>query len=104
MIPRPTLEQSVLALSDRDEYKVIIQYIRDERDRFFGDLRQAATSDDVMKIAGSIATADELLGMLDSKRQWCIFSLQIVSVFSVCGLCRGVDRFPTGQPLCRVLD
>ena len=91
MIPRPTLEQSVLALSDRDEYKVIIQYIRDERDRFFGDLRQAATSDDVMKIAGSIATADELLGMLDLNKQWCIFSLQIVSVFSVCGLCKTLE-------------
>jgi hypothetical protein len=56
-------------LSDRDEYKVILQYIRDERERFFGDMRQAATSDDVMKIAGSIATADELLGMLDLNRQ-----------------------------------
>jgi hypothetical protein len=43
-----------------------------------------------MKIAGSIATADELLGMLDLNRQWCIFSLQIVSVFSVCGLCKGL--------------
>jgi hypothetical protein len=32
-------------------------------------MRQAATSDDVMKIAGSIATADELLGMLDLNRQ-----------------------------------
>ena len=69
MIPKPTLEQSVLSLSDRDEYKVIIQYIRDERERFFGDLRQAATSDDVMKIAGSIATTDELLQMLDLKKQ-----------------------------------
>jgi hypothetical protein len=41
-----------------------------------------------MKIAGSIATTDELLGMLDLNKQWCIFSLQIVSVFSVCGLCK----------------
>jgi hypothetical protein len=55
-----------------------------------------------MKIAGSIATTDELLGMLDLNKQWCIFSLQIVSVFSVCGLGKGVDRFLTGQPLCFV--
>lgn len=69
MIPRPSLEQSVLSLSDRDEYKVILKYMRDERERFFGDLRQAATSDDVMKIAGSVATIDELLGMLDLNKQ-----------------------------------
>jgi hypothetical protein len=65
MIPRPTLEQSVQALSERDEYKVIVQYIKDERDRFFSDLRQAETPHDVMKIAGSIASMDELLGFLD---------------------------------------
>ena len=65
MIPRPTLEQSVQALADRDEYKVIVQFIKDERDRFFGDLRQAEGANDVMKIAGSIASMDELLGLLD---------------------------------------
>lgn len=66
MIPRPTLEQSVKALADRDEYKVIMQFIRDERDRFFGDLRQAEGANDVMKLAGSIATMDELLCLLDN--------------------------------------
>ena len=65
MIPKPTLEQSVQALSERYEYKVIIQFIKDERYRFFGDLRQAEGSNDVMKIAGSIASMDELLGLLD---------------------------------------
>lgn len=65
MIPKPTLEQSVQVLSERDEYKVIVQFIKDERDRFFGDLRQAEGANDVMKIAGSIASMDELLGLLD---------------------------------------
>jgi len=64
MIPRPTLEQSVAALSDRDEYKVIINFIREERERMFGDLRQAETSNDVMKVAGSVATLDEMLQLL----------------------------------------
>lgn len=68
MIPRPTLEQSVQALSERDEYKVIVQFIKDERDRFFGDLRQAEGSNDVMKIAGSIASMDEILGYLTNSR------------------------------------
>ena len=65
MIPRPTLEQSVKALAERDEYKVIVQFIKDERDRFFGDLRQAEGANDVMKIAGSIASMDERLGLRD---------------------------------------
>jgi hypothetical protein len=69
MIPRPTLEQSVVSLSDRDEYKTILDFIRDERDRFFGDMRQAESPNDVMKLAGSIATMDELLQTLDIKRQ-----------------------------------
>jgi len=68
MIPRPNLEQSVAALSDRDEYKTILDFIRDERDRFFSDMRQAATSDDVMKLCGSIATADELLMVLTPEK------------------------------------
>jgi hypothetical protein len=64
MIPRPTLEQSVAALYDHDGYKVIINFIREERERMFGDLRQAESSNDVMKVAGSVATLDELLQML----------------------------------------
>ena len=59
------LEDWALALSDREEYQGILQFLRDERDRFFGDLRQASTNEDVMKIAGSIATLDEVLQLLD---------------------------------------
>lgn len=51
-------------LRERDEFRIVLQYIRDERERFFGDLRHAATSDDVMKVAGSVATLDELLNVL----------------------------------------
>jgi hypothetical protein len=68
MIPRPTLEQSVASLGDRDEYKTILDFIRDERDRFFSDMRQAATHEDVMKLCGSIATADELLLVLTPEK------------------------------------
>jgi hypothetical protein len=65
MIPRPNLEQSVATLSDRDEYKTILNFIREERERMFGDLRQAETPNDVMKVAGSVATLDEMLQILD---------------------------------------
>jgi len=69
MMPRPTLDQSVKALADRDEYKVIINFLKDERERFFGDLRLAENPNDVMKIAGSVATLDDMLGLLDTDRQ-----------------------------------
>lgn len=65
-IPKPTLLQSVEALSDRDEFKVIVSFIRDERERFFADLRQAVDSNEVMKITGSISTLSEMLEMFTS--------------------------------------
>jgi histidinol-phosphate/aromatic aminotransferase/cobyric acid decarboxylase-like protein len=63
-LPKPTIQQAVAALSDRDEFKAIIQFIQDERERFFADLRMCADTNDVMKIVGSVATLDELLYFL----------------------------------------
>jgi histidinol-phosphate/aromatic aminotransferase/cobyric acid decarboxylase-like protein len=63
-LPKPTIQQAVDALSDRDEFKAIIQFIQDERERFFADLRMCADTNDVMKIVGSVATLDELLSLL----------------------------------------
>jgi len=63
-LPKPTIQQSVEALSDREEFQAIVQFIRDEREKFFGDFRQAESSNDVMKLAGSISTLDELLSVL----------------------------------------
>lgn len=63
-IPKPEIDIAVETLSDRDEFKVIVQFIRDEREKFFGDLRVCESSNDVMKIAGSVAALDELLSVL----------------------------------------
>ena len=63
-IPKPTLQQAIDGISDRDEFKVIVTFIHEEREKFFGDLRSAESSNDVMKIAGSIAALDELLSVL----------------------------------------
>jgi histidinol-phosphate/aromatic aminotransferase/cobyric acid decarboxylase-like protein len=63
-LPKPTILQAVEALSDRDEFKTIVQFIQDERERFFGDLRQCVEQNEVMKIVGSVATLDELLILL----------------------------------------
>jgi hypothetical protein len=63
-LPKPTVQQAIEALSDRDEFKAIVQFIREERERFFGDLRQCVETNEVMKVAGSISTLDELLTLL----------------------------------------
>lgn len=63
-LPKPTVQQAIEALSDRDEFKAIVQFIRDERERFFTDLRQCVETNEVMKIVGSVSTLDELLSLL----------------------------------------
>jgi hypothetical protein len=63
-LPKPSIAQAVEALSDRDEFKVILQFLYDERERFFGDLRQCVDTSEVMKIVGSVSTLDELLILL----------------------------------------
>ena len=63
-LPKPTIQQAIAALSERDEFKVIIQFLHDERERFFGDLRQCIEINEVMKIVGSVSTLDELLILL----------------------------------------
>lgn len=67
-IPQPTLQESIAALSDRDEFKVITQFVRDERERFFDDLRQCSNSNEVMKIVGSIATLHEMFTLFNAAR------------------------------------
>jgi histidinol-phosphate/aromatic aminotransferase/cobyric acid decarboxylase-like protein len=63
-LPKPTIQQAVESLHDRDEFKAIVQFIRDERERFFTDLRQCVETNEVMKIVGSVSTLDELLSLL----------------------------------------
>ena len=63
-IPKPTIAEAVSLLSDRDEFKVIVSFIRDERERFFADFRQAVDANEVMKITGSISTLSEIMELL----------------------------------------
>jgi len=63
-LPKPTIQQSIEALSDRDEFKALVQFVRDERERFFGDLRQCMDNQEVMKVVGSVSTLDELLTLI----------------------------------------
>jgi len=63
-LPKPDIQTAVESLRDREEYHAIVQFVRDEREKFFGDLRLCESSNDVMKVAGSIAALDELLSVL----------------------------------------
>jgi len=60
----PDLSVAVAKLHGFDEYHVVLDFLRQERERFVGDLRQAENPHDVMKIAGSLATLQELLETL----------------------------------------
>ena len=74
-LPKPTIQQAIESLSDRDEFKAIVQFVRDERERFFADLRQCTETNEVMKVAGSIATLDELLSLLSHENAWHIIHI-----------------------------
>lgn len=63
-IRQPTLAEAVDALQDRDEYKVILQFLKEERDRYFADLALCENEKDVMKVVGTIACLDSLHQML----------------------------------------
>ena len=69
-LPKPTIQQAVESLSDRDEFKAIVQFVRDERERFFADLRQCTETSEVMKIVGSVSTLDELLSLFTPENTW----------------------------------
>ena len=64
-LPKPDIQTAVEALRDREEYHAIVQFVRDEREKFFGDVRLCESSNDVMKVAGSVAALDELLSVLN---------------------------------------
>lgn len=61
MIPVPTLPEAVAILANNEEFKVFISFLSDEREAFISSLRQAENPNEVMKLAGSISTLDEIL-------------------------------------------
>lgn len=61
MIPIPTLQEAVAILINNEEFKVFLSFLSDEREAFISTLRQAENTSEVMKLAGSISTLDEIL-------------------------------------------
>lgn len=64
MIYKPTLPDALAILKNNDEFSVFIEFLVDEREAFIGQLRQAEGHNDVMKLAGSISTLDEILQLV----------------------------------------
>jgi len=66
-IPRPDLEQAIASLSERDEWRVITRFIRDERDRAFADFASLDTPEKVMANAGRVGAFDDVLFLFDKQ-------------------------------------
>lgn len=60
-LPKQNLQAALAELNSREDFGVVLEFIREEREQFIRDQRQAEGPNDVMKICGSIATLDELL-------------------------------------------
>jgi hypothetical protein len=65
MIPVPTLQDAVAILVNNEEFQVFLSFLEDERQTFISSLRQAENPNEVMKLAGSISTLDEILQFVD---------------------------------------
>jgi hypothetical protein len=64
MIYKPTLADALAILKNNDEFSVFIEFLVDEREAFIGQMRQAEGPNDIMKLAGSISTLDEILQLV----------------------------------------
>jgi hypothetical protein len=64
MIYKPTLPDALAILKNNDEFNVFIEFLVDEREAFIGQMRQAESPNDIMKLAGSISTLDEILQLV----------------------------------------
>ena len=65
MIPVPTLQEAVAILINNEEFRVFVTFLESEREVFISSLRQAENPNEVMKLAGSISTLDEILQFVD---------------------------------------
>ena len=66
-IPTPSIQATVEWLKGHpDHYSSFMDFINDERERFFDDLRQSQNPADVMKITGSVAALHEIKQIFES--------------------------------------
>jgi hypothetical protein len=63
-LPRQTLDAALADLHTRDEFKVVLQFIKEERELLIKDLGVCENPNEVMKFSGGIARLDELVTAL----------------------------------------
>jgi len=62
--PRQTVTEAINHLKHRDEYKLLLDFIKQLRDETIADIGGCKDPYDVMKLAGGTARLDELLTIL----------------------------------------
>lgn len=63
-LPRPTLEQSLGDLRNRDTFKVVLDAFYNEREALFSELEGAKSKSEIMQVAGKISQADKAIFLL----------------------------------------
>jgi len=64
-IPKPTIEQAIQDLRERDSYKVLIGFLRAEREAMFAQFGPISDPNEIIKLAGGIARLDEVIALMD---------------------------------------
>jgi hypothetical protein len=64
MIKKANFDTAIQNLRNTEDYKVVLEYIREERERMLGDFSVCIESNSVMRNAGRISAIDELLQII----------------------------------------
>lgn len=64
-IPKPTIEQAIQDLRERDSYKVLIGFLRAEREGMFAQFGPISDPTEIIKLAARIGNLDEVISLMD---------------------------------------
>jgi hypothetical protein len=64
-IPKPTIEQAIQDLRERDSYKVLIGFLRAEREAMFSQFGPISDPTEIIKLAARIGNLDEVISLMD---------------------------------------
>ena len=62
-----TIEQALEELRFRDEFKMIIEYLREEREQYLINMRNCKTSSLVMQLSGGVISLTDTITFLEGK-------------------------------------
>ena len=62
-----TIEQALEELRFRDEFKMVIDYLREEREQYLINMRNCKTSSLVMQLSGGVISLTDTIAFLEGK-------------------------------------